>query len=389
MEFFDKITEEEIINNSKIEHLYSHEFGNGRFFSVIFQDENGFEIKLASRTMMRVVYLKEKNDIEGLEIIKIVNGQEKQKVKFSKFNFEQLKTFLEFIAETDLKNLSERRTKITIANELNEETKEQIEKLFSNENGTETIKDILDKGIITSQDIVNTGYRKHQLNIFESLLNDTTFLESYQSENNCKGIENMWQFFFEKNTWIFGYGLNFIFNSPLNNKKLEQVISGFDFNSKGKRTDAFLKSTGIINSMCFVEIKKHDDNLLKQTSKSYRPESWQISDTISGGIAQLHRTLQKASKLPTKNEIKDEQDDLTNEIIFLHNPKAYLIVGNLQEFIKDEKINETKYSNFEFFRKELNNIEIITYDELLNRAKFIVSEQSEAKKEIDLDDLPF
>ena len=90
-------TEDDVIQNSKLEHLYNHDFGSGRFFQVVFEDEKEVHIKLASRTLLKVVYLTEKDDLEGLEIIKMVSNSEKQRLKLSKFNLQQLKSFLSFI----------------------------------------------------------------------------------------------------------------------------------------------------------------------------------------------------------------------------------------------------------------------------------------------------
>ncbi|MBF4238089.1 DUF4263 domain-containing protein, partial [Vibrio anguillarum] len=50
-------TEDDVIRNSKLETLYNHTFEKGRFFQVIFSDENECHIQLAPRTMMKVVYL--------------------------------------------------------------------------------------------------------------------------------------------------------------------------------------------------------------------------------------------------------------------------------------------------------------------------------------------
>lgn len=58
-----KSTEEEIIRNHKPNMLYWHEFEAGRFFQVVHEDENGFEIKLAPKTMLKAVYIKEQDDI--------------------------------------------------------------------------------------------------------------------------------------------------------------------------------------------------------------------------------------------------------------------------------------------------------------------------------------
>jgi hypothetical protein len=55
-----------IIVNSRPNTLYWHEFEKGRFFQVVHEDEYGFEIKLAPKTMLRAVYLKEQEDIEGI-----------------------------------------------------------------------------------------------------------------------------------------------------------------------------------------------------------------------------------------------------------------------------------------------------------------------------------
>lgn len=80
--YFPAVTEEEVIFNSKLEHLYNHEFGDGRFFQVVFSNEDETHIKLASRTLLKIVYIKEKNDIEGLEIIKSVSGKIKNGLNF-------------------------------------------------------------------------------------------------------------------------------------------------------------------------------------------------------------------------------------------------------------------------------------------------------------------
>jgi len=372
-------SEDNVILNSRLKHLYNHEFEAGRFFQVVFSDENQTDIKVSARTLMKIVYIKENDNVEGIEIVKYVSDHEKQRVKFSKFNVQQLKNFLQFITSIDLKGITERR--IVLSDDtfdvLDEETKRKISTLLSASDGGDVIKELLNQGIITSQDLVNTGYRKQQIELFRKLLDSKEFFTEFKSENDKKRDEDVWQFLFENNKWIFGYGLNFMFNSSLDNKKLEQIVKGNDFFSKGKRIDALLKTTGLISSFCFVEIKKSDDILLKKVQDAYREESWQVSDAVSGGIAQLNRTIQISLKnISTKTEIKDEQDNLTGEEIYMYKPKAFLIIGNLREFFHNDRVNETKFSSFELFRRELKNIEIITYDELFNRAKFIIENEN-------------
>jgi len=225
---------------------------------------------------------------------------------------------------------------------------------------------------LTSDDIIALGYRKRQLEVFSKLLNDARYFEDLKAKNKL-GNEGLWQKFFEKNNWIFGYGLNYVFNTSLDNEKLEQVVSGTDFNSSGKRIDALLKTKGVIESFCFAEIKTHKTELLKNVKTPYRPESWQVSDELTGAISQVQRTIQKAvAKIATKTEIKDGQGNPTGEKIFLYTPKAFIVIGSLNEFGTEHGINEEKYSSFEMFRQGLTRIEIITFDELYQRALHIV-----------------
>lgn len=206
--------------------------------------------------------------------------------------------------------------------------------------------------------------------------------------------ESEWQLFFEDNQWIFGYGLNYIFISSLENKKMEQIVNGYDFYSSGKRVDFLLKTKGLINSLCFAEIKTSATPLLKEVRNPYRSECWQTSNELSGAISQIQKTVQKAiENISTKNEIKDKiSGDLTGEKVFLYNPKSFLIIGNLKEFINNDRINEDKFSSFELFRQNLKTPEIITFDELFERAKFIVNQsekQNQTITEISDDDIPF
>ncbi len=250
-------------------------------------------------------------------------------------------------------------------------SKEQAMQLL---NKNPELIDELIKSKITKEEIINLGYRKKQIEVFKNLLYDNDFfLEAKNKLGKNKGKEAVWQVYFENNTWIFGYGLDYIFNSPLDDKKLEQVVAGYDFNSSGKRIDVLMKTRGIISSFCFGEIKTHRDNLLKQITNPYRGECWAISDELAGSIAQTQKSVQKSIKeLNTKIEIKDKTGNLTGEQIFIYQPKSFVIIGNLSEFITTKGINEDKFSSFELFRQNQINPEIITFDELYERAKYIV-----------------
>ncbi len=250
-------------------------------------------------------------------------------------------------------------------------TKGQAIKLIHEQ--PELLKEILDNEL-SHKDVANLAHRRKQLSDFDKMLSDEEFFESKKNElGSNKRDEDVWQDFFEKNTWIFGYGLNYYFNTPLDGSKLEQVVKGHNFSSSGKRVDALLKTQGIISSLSFGEIKTHKTELLHHTKEAYRKECWRVSNELAGGVAQVQKTVQiSLANIRSKTEIKDIQGELTGEQLFLYQPKAFLIIGSLSEFEGKFGINEDKHSSFELFRRQISNPEIITFDELFERAKFIV-----------------
>ena len=245
-------------------------------------------------------------------------------------------------------------------------TDKQAERLFTHHE--EMFSNIVRNGI-TKEDIVAIGYRKKQLEAFEKMLDDNKYFEHIKELKKCSN-ESLWQQFFEKNQWIFGYGLGYIFLTGLNNKKLEQVVKGFDLASHGKRVDAVMKTRGFISNLCFVEIKNHLTNLLDD--RQYRPGCYAPSKELSGAIAQVQTSISEAVKtLTDKISMTDNDGNPTGEEIFNYQPKAFLVIGSLNEFKTEFGVNREKMRSFELFRRNILNPEIITFDELFERARFI------------------
>jgi Domain of unknown function (DUF4263) len=231
------------------------------------------------------------------------------------------------------------------------------------------------KSEITKQDIVAVGYRKRQLQAFKRLLTDTEYFADVKERKNCT-TEAVWQQYFEKNPWIFGYGLSYIPLSGLNDKKLEQVVHGYTVVDHGKRVDALLRTRGVISSLCFVEIKTHMTELLQ--SKPYRSGCWAPSDELAGGVSQVQGTVALAAEsIRTKLSLSDETGNPTGEEAFNYLPKSFLVVGSLEQFIGEHGVNQDRYRSFELFRRNTSSPEIITFDELYERARYIV-QQNEA-----------
>lgn len=251
-------------------------------------------------------------------------------------------------------------------------TREQAVSLLSSQ--PDLVEELL-RTQVTARDVAELGHRRAQLEAFSQLLTDPAFFESHRvSLGPKKGPEAVWQSFLERNTWIFGYGLNYVFNSALDDAKLEQAVKGHDIAGAGKRVDALLKTQGLISALSFGEIKTHTASLLKQVASPYRRECWQVSDELAGGIAQVQRSVQASlANIRSKTEIKDDSGAPTGETIFLYQPRSFLVIGSLSEFQASQGINEEKYSSFELFRRNITAPEVVTFDELYERAKFIVA----------------
>jgi len=221
-----------------------------------------------------------------------------------------------------------------------------------------------------TRDIVAVGYRRKQLQRFESLLNDADYFASERERLECRP-EDVWQDFFEANPWIFGYGLSYQFLSKLDERKLEQIVRGHDLTAAGKRSDSLMKTRGIISSLCFVEIKRHDTPLLG--SAQYRPDVWSPSGDLVGGVSQVLTTVHAAVEaIGHKLMPRDNLGDPTGEILFNIEPRSCLVIGSLEQFQTEHGINVPKFRSFELYRRNTWRPEIITFDELLQRARFIV-----------------
>ena len=108
--------------------------------------------------------------------------------------------------------------------------------------------------------------------------------------------------------------------------------------------------------------------------EQYRSECWQSSKDLNGGISQTQKTVQKTlENLAPEFRPADEDGIPTGEILYSYRPKSFLIIGRLSEFETPTGINREKFASFELLRRNILAPEIITFDELFERARFIVS----------------
>lgn len=257
--------------------------------------------------------------------------------------------------------------------------KEYIRKLIDGHYGEEIWRQLLESNpdLATKLSYAQIqASRKTELDKFEYALSQD-YDESY------------WQKLLSEDDWVFGYGLSYYCLTMLN----EQVLVGGKdiLNRSGQVVDFLAASEGHARYVVLVEIKKPSTCLL---GRQCRNHAFPISSDMAEAVAQVQGYIEAWGTNASRERFGFEQENnLTTA-----KPKGILVIGNTSELDTADKKR-----SFELFRKGLNQVEIITYDELFQRARFILGKKEFEKSsrgvisptygnttpQIDYNDLPF
>jgi len=385
MQLDSEKSEEKIVDNYRTDTLYTHKFKNdeGKYFTIVSRDENNIPdavdaehpYPIRNKIKTTFTFIKENNKITQVSFKRFKYYKKKgyvvqdEQIVFSFPFFKQIISYLQLLSELNLADVNERRIVLADDNlpNLDDETKKKIKTLLLRKDGQQIIEEVLASGIITSTDIVNIGYRKKQLEIFDKLLNQADYFATYISENDLTDTrhESVWQHFFNLNDWIFGYGLDYRFLGIL---QKEAHVSSADVAGKGVVINDFL--LGCNKFTVLVELKKHDTPLFGKDKN--RSNTWTLSDYLVSALSQIleQKASWQVSAETNMNGNFDDKGNLIKQKTF--DPKSILVIGSTKQFEGEDKENQIKAKTFELFRRDSKNIEILTYDELYERAKFIV-----------------
>lgn len=177
---------------------------------------------------------------------------------------------------------------------------------------------------------------------------------------NEKRDESFWQLFFETNDWILGLGLKYHFLKII---KSQPNYGGTGYDNSGAQKGDFLTHTEAEKKYTvLIEIKRPDTPLL--SNQPYRGNQiYSPSSETSGGVAQIQSNCRKWEKSGSGTE--ENQEALQN--IMTIQPKGILIIGQ-----QSQLDNKAKQVSFELLRRNITNPEIITFDELFERANFLL-----------------
>lgn len=178
--------------------------------------------------------------------------------------------------------------------------------------------------------------------------------------------EPWWQNFFETNKWIFGYGLDY---RILKQEQSQPDYGGTGVNGSGAERGDYLTSTGgDARFIVLVEIKTPATKLLHGTDE-IRNGAWSLSRPLTDALSQISANIHTWEKEGSRKDVNQDRFDKNG--VYTVRPKGIIVVGSLGE-VKDVR---TKRETFERFRASIHGVEIVTFDELYCRAKFIVDSQ--------------
>jgi len=382
--------EESAIGKYWTDTIYPSNFksGAGKYFTVVTEEDGVSTVEYQppypsrNRVKLVVTFLREGSEIKEVTLKKFkqyrsrgVDRWEEQSfgpgepMTFTHFTFDKLLGFLKLLTELDLTNLDKRRIALreTSGEAIDHETLAKMRSLLSQPDGLAMVEELLRNGSINSRDLVNIGYRKVQLKVFSALLSDPDGIPSYCREHGITTTqpEKAWQHFFKMNEWIFGYGLDYRFLSIL---QREAHIAAEDVAGRDGSIADFL--LGATNFTVLVEVKKPSTRLFDE--RKNRAGSWKLSAELIDSVSQI---LEQKASWQVKAEVNasgnfDDKGTLIKQKTI--DPKSILIVGSNSQFSGTGKESAIKLRTFELFRRDSRNVEILTYDELYERAKFVV-----------------
>ena len=209
-------------------------------------------------------------------------------------------------------------------------------------------KKYLEKKNITASNIRDDDFKDFNIARYESFLGKLK-----QMLKNESWYENVWeseiikfiQLLYPK--YVLCKAQVFIKTAPIKNKRLDFLLADADGN------------------IDIVEIKRPHKNALLTNTNSYRDNYVPLRE-LSGTIMQcekyIYHLMRNAEIIERDLNEKYKTDFPPNYSLKIINPKAILIMG--REVASEQK------EDFEIIRRKYKNvIDIITYDDLLNRLK--------------------
>ena len=223
--------------------------------------------------------------------------------------------------------------------------------------------------------------RQRDLRTFDFLIatedNWKRYQIKYRDQMIGEGEEAVWHHFLKRHHWFLGLNVDIQFIRDL-------IAEG----NVGVQTTAgsgspFADFIGLTDYTKLIELKTpHTDIFTSTRRKTARTNTWSFSSEFIDGISQClgqKFDWDKTSKLKDlilDNNVVDQNQYRTVD------PKAIFLIGNKNRELPSDSTDPEvllKRDTFERFRRNSRNVDIITFDELYERAEFILRDHPTSK----------
>lgn len=263
--------------------------------------------------------------------------------------------------------------------DLSNEENFQIEDI-STKSGPKAIIDASDGGIVDRIKSMIEGQKNGLLRALQAsltheeidiLLGRKQGLEKYEEHMRLMDwSEAKWQDFFEREQWVFGYGLDY---RVMRQFDREMTVGGAGSDNRNKPVIDFLMS--FTDYTVLVEIKKPDTPIFK-ARRGGRAGTWEFSADFMSAFSQI---LEQKAEWLSFAQTGEHYDKAGKEVLAARtrNAKSILVIGSRDEFARADnpRVANVMRDTFELFRRETRSIDIVTFDELFERARFITRSQ--------------
>jgi Domain of unknown function (DUF4263) len=143
-------------------------------------------------------------------------------------------------------------------------------------------------------------------------------------------------------------------------------VLGASVTGKDAQKADFLTSSGPAKFTVLVEIKTPQTPLLRG-KEPIRSRAWGLNTELTDALAQINANVESWGNIG-QDSPENKQFMQDKNLRRTVKPKGIVVAGMLNTLEQDQ----TKLETFELFRKGIHGVEIITFDELHDRARYIV-----------------
>ena len=203
-----------------------------------------------------------------------------------------------------------------------------------------------------------------------------TLIARYEEMITKKLSEKRWQDFLNENPFILSLACGY----PIIKVKDQAYVGGRKISGSGDRITDFLVKNSLTNNTAIIEIKTPQEKLLKvENRKGVHTPSTELSGSIMQALDQKYRFEREIAQFKENSRIYDI------ETYCVH---CCVIIGKVPSADDQQK-------SFEHFRRNSKNVDVITFDELMEKLsqlrEFLSSDHAETPTRYPVAerDLPF